>query len=207
MIFAFTEIFLTFYRFLDRNIFPHFLAAIAHSNPYKWKLGNKNTVKPHLTDTSLLQTVFFVPGERNPLHFLWFNPLNTRHPLTTGTFYGPISVRISGVDCSKETQFRLGSAHMMIVARVSVHCTKHARAILMLAWENSQKFRDTSTGFPAKCDVWATSAEIPWWRVTGQVWIVILISWSTTNQQHYPDLGSDMSSVWKFYACSSRGNQ
>ena len=63
MIFAFTEIFLTFYRFLDRNIFPHFLAAIAHSNPYKWKLGNKNTVKPRLTETSLLQTVFFVPED------------------------------------------------------------------------------------------------------------------------------------------------
>ena len=45
MIFAFTWIFLTFYRFLDRDIFSHFLAAIAHSNPYKWKLGNKNTVK------------------------------------------------------------------------------------------------------------------------------------------------------------------
>lgn len=37
---------LTLYRFLDRNIFPHFLAAIAHSNPYKWKLGNKNTFNP-----------------------------------------------------------------------------------------------------------------------------------------------------------------
>ena len=57
------RIFLTFYRFLDRNIFPHFLAAIAHSNPYKWKRGNKNTVKPRLTDTWLLQTVFFVPGD------------------------------------------------------------------------------------------------------------------------------------------------
>ena len=45
MIFTLTRIFLTFYRFLDRNIFPHFLAAIAHCNPYKWKLGNKNTVK------------------------------------------------------------------------------------------------------------------------------------------------------------------
>ena len=133
MIFAFTEIFLTFYRFLDRNIFPHFLAAIAHSNPYKWKLGNKNTVRQFSLSLG-------IPGERNPLHFLWFNPLNTRHPLTTGTFYGPISVRITGVDCTKETQFRLGFAHMMIVARVSVHCTKHARAGLMLAWENSQNF-------------------------------------------------------------------
>ena len=124
MIFAFTWIFLTFYRFLDRNIFPHFLAAIAHSNPYKWKLGNKNTVKPRLTDTSILRTVFFVPGERNPLHFLWFNPLNTRHPLVRALFMAP-SVSVLA---------------WLIVARVSVHCTKHARAGLMLAWENSQNF-------------------------------------------------------------------
>ena len=154
MIFAFTWIFLTFYRFLDRNIFPYFLAAIAHSNPYKWKLGNKNTVKPRLTDTSLLQTVFFVPGERNPLHFLWFNQLNTRHPLSAGTFYGPIRVRISGVDCSKETQFWLSSAHMMIVARVSVHCTKHARNSLMVTWENSQNFAT-----PPLVSLWNVTSE------------------------------------------------
>ena len=191
MIFAFTWIFLTFYRFLDRNIFPHFLAAITHSNPYKWKLGNKNTVKPRLTDTSLLQTVFFVPGERNPLHFLWFNPLNKRHLLSTGTLYGPISTRISGVDCSKETQFRLGSAHMMIVARVSVHCTKHARAGFMLAWENSQNFArpllvsprnvtckeqaqkfhtdDMSLGRSGKC-FWLVEAQPI--RSTPQIWVV-----------------------------------
>ena len=29
-----------------------------------------NTVKPYPTDTSLLRTVYFVPGERKPLHFL-----------------------------------------------------------------------------------------------------------------------------------------
>ena len=128
MIFAFTWIFLTFYRFLDRDIFSHFLAAIAHSNLYKWKLGRQFSLS------------LAILGERNPSHFLWFNPLNTQHPLSAGTFYGPISVRITGVDCTKETQFRLGSAHMMIVARVSVHCTKHTRAGLMLAWENSQNF-------------------------------------------------------------------
>ena len=43
-------------------------------------------------------------------------------------------------DCSKETQFRLGSAHMMIVARVTVRFPRHARAGLMLALENSQNF-------------------------------------------------------------------
>ena len=47
------------------GIFSHFLAAIAHSNLYKWKLGNERTVKPRFTDS-----FFFVPGERKPLHFL-----------------------------------------------------------------------------------------------------------------------------------------
>ena len=52
-------------------------------------------------------------------------------------------------------------------------------------------------------DVWETSAEIPyWWRVTAQIWAVLLIGWSkfSANQEHYPDLGSDTSSVWNFCA-------
>ena len=56
-------------------------------------------------------------------------------------------------------------------------------------------------------DVRETSAEIPyWWRVTTQIWLVLLIGWnkyfprSTTNQKHYPDLGSDASPAWNFYA-------
>ena len=36
-------------------------------------------------------------------------------------------------------------------------------------------FRDATTGFPPN-DVWETSAEIPyWWRVTTQIWVVLLI--------------------------------
>ena len=66
-------------------------------------------------------------------------------------------------------------------------------------------------------DTWETSAEIPYcWCVTTQFWVVLLIGWikfqrGTTNQKHYPDLGSDVSSVWNFCACFSdviwRGNQ
>ena len=66
-------------------------------------------------------------------------------------------------------------------------------------------------------DVWDRSAEIPyWWRVTTQIWVVLLIGWSKfprgrTNREQNPDLGNDTSSVWNF--CSrlsdviSRGNQ
>ena len=58
---------------------------------------------------------------------------------------------------------------------------------------------------PQECwIVWEMSAEIPyWWRVTTQIWVVLLIArdaweFDLTNQKHYPDLGSDESSVWNF---------
>ena len=41
-----------------------------------------------------------------------------------------------------------------------------------------------------------TSAKIPyWWRVTFKITVVLLIGWKSpsTNQKHYPDLGSDAS--------------
>ena len=48
-----------------------------------------------------------------------------------------------------------------------------------------------------------TSLEIPnRWRVTAQIWVVLLIGWSklSTNQKFYTVLGSDASSVWNL-AC------
>ena len=119
MIFAFTWIFLTFYRFLDRDIFSHFLAAIAHSNLYKWKLGNKNTVNLRLTETSLLRTVFLVTGERTEILYIFSDStrLIRYTPLVRALFMAP-SVPVLA---------------WLIVARVSVQCTKHARACLMLA--------------------------------------------------------------------------
>ena len=52
-------------------------------------------------------------------------------------------------------------------------------------------------------DVWKTSAKLPfWWRVTTQIWKMLLIGWSkfSANQKHYPDLGTDSSSIWNFCA-------
>ena len=48
--------------------------------------------------------------------------------------------------------------------------------------------------------------EIPfWWRVITQIWVVILTGWNKfplryDHEKHYPDLGSDTSSVWNFCA-------
>ena len=59
-----------------------------------------------------------------------------------------------------------------------------------LAWENGRHLA-MAPKVSSWNDVWAKSAEIPyWWRVTTQ----------STSQKHYPDLGSDASSVWNFCA-------
>ena len=72
-------------------------------------------------------------------------------------------------------------------------------------------FRNATTHsvFPAKCRLKKSSAEISyWWRVTTQIWTVLLIGWSkfpreTADQTFYSDLESERSSAWNFYARSS----
>ena len=49
------------------------------------------------------------------------------------------------------------------------------------------------TGFPAKWRVRNEGRNSPWWRVTTQIWVVLLIGRAATNQKFYPDLGSDAS--------------
>ena len=66
----------------------------------------------------------------------------------------------------------------------------------------------TSPLVSLKNEIWGTNIEIPHWRcITIHIWVVLLIGWkfASSNQNHYPDLGSssDMSSVWNFYARSS----
>ena len=54
-------------------------------------------------DSSLKQTVCFVPGEIKllPLHYL-FQPTWYEHPVNKYTFYGPLSVRINRFDCTSK---------------------------------------------------------------------------------------------------------
>ena len=67
------------------------------------------------------------------------------------------------------------------------------------------------SGFPMK-QVWGMSPEIPyWWRSSHYpdlgincFWLGMLLrKFASTNQKHYPDLGSDTSSVWNFCAIST----
>ena len=61
-----------------------------------------------------------------------------------------------------------------------VSCGKN----VYVAWENSQHFA-TPRLIPPRNDVWETIARIPyWWRVTSQVWVVLLIGWSKFPLRH-----------------------
>ena len=61
----------------------------------------------------------------------------------------------------------------------------------LMAWE--KHFLTSPLVFPRN-DVWETSAEIPyWWRVTTQIWVVLLIGWKFASANRFSDV--------------SRGNQ
>ena len=72
------------------------------------------------------------------------------------------------------------------------------------AWENSRHL--TTLQLVSPPNVWETYAEIPcWWPFSTEIWVVLLIGrargkFDSTIQKHYPDLGSDASSVWIFCA-------
>ena len=76
---------------------------------------------------------------------------------------------------------------------------------MTFAWENSLHFVTPPLRSP-QSDVCETSTEIPhWWRVTIEIWVVLLIGGSKfpANQKHYPDPDDDASSVWNFCTCFS----
>ena len=68
----------------------------------------------------------------------------------------------------------------------------------MLAWENIRHFATPPLVSPRN-DVWETSGEIPyWWRVTIQIWVVLLIGWSKFPMRFGQSEAT--SSVWNFCA-------
>ena len=62
--------------------------------------SNQSTFKPFFTDTSLLDTVCFVPGEKSPYVFsIKFNPLNSDIPLIRTRSKAPSLSLLMGFDC------------------------------------------------------------------------------------------------------------
>ena len=65
---------------------------------------------------------------------------------------------------------------------------KQIITVTFLPWENSRHFA-TQPLIAPRNDVWQTSAEIPyWWRVTTQIWVVLLIgrtAWEIWFNQWY----------------------
>ena len=73
-------------------------------------------------------------------------------------------------------------------------------------WETNQAsglrkqltFCDNTSNFPTKWDTRKGTYQILYgWRITSKIWVMLLIGWSKFrpqqgNQNHHPDLGSDM---------------
>ena len=72
-----------------------------------------------------------------------------------------------------------------------------------IAWENNRHLATVPLVSPPN-DVREMNAEIPYsWCVTTKIWVVLLIGvprgkFDSTNHKHYPDLGSDAWSVWRW---------
>ena len=57
-------------------------------------------------------------------------------------------------------------------------------ATTVVAWENSRQFTTPPLFFPRN-DVWERRAKIPyWWRITTQIWVVLLIGWGKCPTWH-----------------------
>ena len=71
--------------------------------------------------------------------------------------------------------------------------TMTAVTALWVDWENIRHFTTSPLVLP-RSDVGERRATIPYrWRDTTQMWMMLLICWkfASTNQKHYPDLGSE----------------
>lgn len=80
---------------------------------------------------------------------------------------------------------------------------------LWVDWENIRHFATPPLVFP-RSDVGERSAAIPyWWRDGTQMWMMLLIGgkFASTNQTHYPDLGSERHQYGISALVVSRGNQ
>ena len=70
--------------------------------------------------------------------------------------------------------------------------------------ENSQQFTTQPLVSPQN-DVWEMTIEVPHWLCTTTQIRVVPLGWkiASSNQKHYPGLGSDRSSVWNSCGCFS----
>ena len=87
----------------------------------------------------------------------------------------------------------------------NVCCTlKQGRFSKITNDTKQQQNKPEKTAHISRRHHWETNAEIPyWWRVTIQIWVVLLIGWrklptrhdQNQNQKHYQNLGNDALSV------------
>ena len=119
-----------------------------------------------------------------PTEGLWFEPLPA---LPLWKFHFTFILFQNGYgDFYRRTQFDNNNLFAL-----NYFFKKHRSFV---AWENSWHFAMPMLVSPQN-DAWKMGAEIPYWRlITTQIWEELLIGWkfASSNQKHYPDLGSDI---------------
>ena len=74
---------------------------------------------------------------------------------------------------------------------------KESSSCSVLSGENRRHLATPPLVFP-RHGVWGTSAEIPyWWRVTTQIWVVLLIGWSKLPSRHDQSEALPRSGYWR----------
>ena len=130
-------------------------------------------------------------GER-PLYRAKFSPY--KQDIRSGVW--PYSVRVALIpdnfdwlllsDLSKMCHFQMRwSISLALIPREKMTDYSWDSPVhVHVAWVNSRHFV-TPLPVSPRNDVWETSAEIPyWWRVTTQIWVVLLIGWSNFLSRH-----------------------
>ena len=119
-----------------------------------------------------------------PTEGLWFEPLPA---LPLWKFHFTFILFQNGYeDFYRPTQFDNNNLFAL-----NYFFKKHRSFV---AWENSWHFAMPMLVSPQN-DIGKMGTEIPYWRlVTTQIWEELLIGWkfASSNQKHYPDLGSEI---------------
>ena len=113
---------------------------------------------------------------------------------------------LPGIDCmtrSNDSHFHIIAIYLQTIRRSAIgQFSLSPATVQQEAWENSWHLATLPLVSPPN-GVWETTAQIPyWWRVTTQIWVVLLIGWikfpmarSIRSTTQIP------SSVWNF--CTS----
>ena len=196
------------------NFYWRWMATQAEQKKIKTKgLGNKlrtSDTSQHMRKLKKLSTSKCL-GFESPqaiISTLWLNralPSSKNPHFQTEARCTTLLAKMSFICMRMKNNFHIkGCAPTLVLKQRPGGTRKWPIRLYILAFAVERKqptFRDATNGFPAKWRLRDERKNIPyWWRVTTQTWVVFLISWRKFHKRYYPDLGSDASSVWNFWA-------